>query len=104
MMVARVMRTVSGGGREGGKERILGSEQHHLGRGPHGGPAGVGREAPQGAPRIAYFMVGQKGDRGGWAVAGGGGNRILQGAVKRNLQLILYESCSPARVGREGRW
>ena len=49
MMVARVMRTVSGGGREGGKERILGSEQHHLGRGPHGGPAGVGREA---SPRL----------------------------------------------------
>ena len=61
--------------------------------------AGVGREAPQGAPRVAYFMVGQKGDRGGRAEAGGGGNRILQGAVKRNLQLILYESCSPARVG-----
>lgn len=65
--------------------------------------AGVGRAAPQGAPRVAYFMVGQKGDRGDWAAAGGGGNRILRGAVKRNLQLILYESCSPARVGERGQ-
>ena len=50
-------------------------------------------------PALHISWWGRKGTEEAGQKQGGGGNRILQGAVKRNLQLIMYESCSPARVG-----
>lgn len=62
------------------------------------------KQVPLGTPGIACFAVWEKRGKQRWGSSRWGGNWILQSVVKRNLQLILYESYSLPKWRREGTW
>lgn len=62
------------------------------------------KQVPLGTPCIACFAVWEKGEQRRWGSSRWGGNWILQSVVKRNLQLILYESYSLPKWRIERGW